>query len=54
MFPNSGPIQRVPPGVSDSFGTTAGSLTGEPSVKRCCSIMPRARNCGSANMSATL
>ncbi len=52
--PSAGPSQRVAPGVSESLGTMPGTFSGVPSPSANCSIMARAPNCGSLNMSATL
>jgi EAL domain-containing protein (putative c-di-GMP-specific phosphodiesterase class I) len=47
-----GPSHLVWPGVADSFGEMAGSLTGVPSANWCCSNISRARNCGSPSCRA--
>ena len=53
-YPSFGPSPRVPPGVAESLGTTAGTASELPSASDACSIIWRALNCSSSNMSATL
>lgn len=51
--PSAGPIHSLPPGVADSLGTTPGMRQSRPSGSVTVCSISRARNCGSANMSAT-
>src|SRR6185503_1131957 len=52
--PNFGAAERIAPGVAESLGTIPGTFSGSPSLATISWIMPRARKCGSAAMSAAV